>query len=157
MKKRGLAVILAVSLTLLAASGCSSKETKTLDLTAFGAKVLETVRYDDELVKMSEKVIPDYYNLSFDGLKESVIYASGTMATANELAVFCVADEKAMEAAKQAVAARIKDQTANYQNYNPAELSRIEKALIVSEGHYLLFSISNDNDAIQKLFEESLK
>ncbi|MEG2174967.1 MAG: DUF4358 domain-containing protein, partial [Oscillospiraceae bacterium] len=73
----------------------------------------------------------------------------------NELAVMKLSDDKAVEAAKKMVERRLEDQRANYENYNPQELFRIEKAIVTVENHVLLFSVCNDNESVKKLFLES--
>ena len=52
---------------------------------------------------------------------------------------------------------RIAAQTATYENYRPDERFRLENALVLDQGRYLLFSASPDNSAIEKLFEQSLQ
>jgi hypothetical protein len=137
---RRLICIFSILLLLCFSAGCSGE--KTMDIDAFCRDVLETVSYDDELIRLSDRVVGDYYDLSFDGLEEYAIYVSATSATANELAVMKLADAKAVEAAKAAVKARIDTQTANYENYRPDELFRLENALVTEKNNYLLFSAS---------------
>ena len=154
--KRIFGVIMAI-LFLGAATGCAPKKDKILDIDMFFNQALEQVPYDDEMIELSASVVGDFYRLTFEGLEEYRIYTSGTMATANELAVFKLKDEKALTSAEEAVRARLEDQKSNYQNYNPAQMHRIENALLYSDSNYLLFSISNDkNDEIRKLFDDHL-
>jgi succinylglutamate desuccinylase len=155
MKRRIVAVCLAVSL-LLAGTGCSGAD-KTMDMDGFCSKVFETVKYDDELVRASDRTAQQLYDLSFDGLEEYEIYVSGTLATANELTVMKLANADAVAAARKSIESRISDQTSNYENYRPDELFRIKNAIIVEKGNYILFSVSEDNETVKKLFEDSLK
>lgn len=148
-------ICLAAAVLLFA--GCGSRGTKELDLDAFAKQVIETVSYDDDMVALSETVLPDYYDLSFEGFEKAVVYASGSGATANELAIIQVKDADALGRAKEAVERRKANLTANYQDYIPAEIARIDGAIVVEEGRYLLFSISESNDTIEKLFRDSLK
>ena len=156
--KKTFCLALAVILLGLMVTACGSKQDKVLDTDGFFTQAFERISYDDELIRLSDSVIKDFYSLSFEGLEEYRIYVSGTMATANELVVFKLKDEKAIESAKEAVNRRLEDQKANYQNYNPAQMQRIENALVHCDSNYLLFSVSNDqNDDVLKLFNEYLK
>lgn len=153
--KKLLCVLLSTVLLLLA--GCGGDSEKTMDMTAFSESVLSSVEYDDELISLSDKVAGNYYDLEIDGLEGYVIFVSSTSATTNELAVFHCADSSALEAAKSAVEARMKDQREAYENYIPDELLRLDNALVKTSGNYLLFSVSDDNETVEKLFDEALK
>ena len=149
-------VVLTIVLLLTAGlSACGGK--KEMDINAFVQQVMKTVEYDDNLIEPSERAIRDFYGFPLEGLEQYVIYVSGTMSTANELAVMKLGDHKAVEAAKQAVTKRLADQRSNYENYNPEELFRLDKALIEVKDNYLLFSVSNDNDTVKKLFTDSFR
>lgn len=156
MKKfAGLAL---AALTLLSLAACGAKsEAKELDLTAFAGQVIEAVEYDDDMVLLSEQIVSEYYSLPLDGVEGWVAYGSGTAATTNELLVIKLKDDASIEAVRQAVEHRIDDQVANYEGYRPDELFRLENAIIETEGNYLLFSVSSDNDTVKKMFEDALK
>lgn len=153
---RGAAALALALLMLGAAAGCA-KNTKELDIDAFCGEVLETVPYDDQLVRLSENAVGDFYAIPFDGLEEYAVYVSGSMATSNELAVMRLSSDKAVEAAREVVAQRLSDQLSNYENYVPGETFRLEQSVTVVEGNYLLFSVSNDNETVKKMFSERLK
>ena len=142
---------------LLLLTSCGGDSQKTMDMTAFSESVLSSVEYDDELISLSDKVAGNYYDLEIDGLEGYVIFVSSTSATTNELAVFHCADSSALEATKSAVEARMKDQREAYENYIPDELLRLDNALVKTSGNYLLFSVSDDNETVEKLFDEALK
>ncbi len=156
MKKLTGLVLATLILLSLAACGSNSKA-KELDLTAFTKKVVESVKYDDDMVPLNEQIASEYYNLTFDGLEGWAAYGSGTAATTNELMVMKLKDEAAINTAKETIQKRIDDQVANYEGYRPDELFRLENAVIEAQGDYLLFSVSSDNDAVKKLFEDALK
>jgi uncharacterized lipoprotein YehR (DUF1307 family) len=151
-----LALVLAAIL-VLSLAGCGSASAKTLDLTAFADDVLDTVTYDDELIELSDKVAGNYYDLTFDGLEDWKIYVSATSSTTNELAVFSCKDSTALDAAKQSVENRLAKQRDAYELYIPDELLRLDNALIKTSGNYLLFSVSDDNETVESLFDKALK
>ena len=155
--KKLITVLLAVSLLILA--GCGGKsDAKTLDLEKFTADVLKTVEYDDELIALSEKNVSNYYKkLPASGVAAYKIYVSATSGTTNELAVFQCESADAVSAVKEAVEARLQMQRENYENYIPAEVSRLDEALIKTSGNYVLLSVSPDNDAVDAAFKAALK
>lgn len=155
MKKfTGVALCCLMLFMILAGCGASNK---SLDIDAFSKNVLSKGNFNDELILLSDKVVADYYDLSFDGLEEYRVYVSSTSATASEFAIFKCSDDKALSAAKAAVETRISDQIANYENYRPDEKFRLDNALVETSGNYLLFVVSDNNATIQNLFNDALK
>lgn len=150
--KRFAVVLLAFALLLC---GCGSK-TKDIDLSAFADKVIQDVDFGDDMLAVPEKLVSDYYTLP-DGIDSYKIYVSGTSATASEFAAFKCKDENTVKAVKSAVEKRISEQTESYENYRPDEKFRLENAVIITNGNYLVFAVSNDNSAVEKLFSEALK
>ncbi|MEA5134615.1 MAG: DUF4358 domain-containing protein [Candidatus Fimivivens sp.] len=156
MKRFISAALCCLMLLLLVLTGCGSSK-KVLDMDAFSKEVLSKGNFNDELILLSDKVVSDYYDLSFQGLDEYRIYISSSGATASEFAVFKCSSDAALKSAKTAVEARISDQISSYENYRPDEKFRLENALIETNGNYLLFVVSDNNVTTQNLFNDSLK
>lgn len=141
---------------MLCLAGCGGKAEKTLDVSAFASAAVEKVDFGDELMPVPEQMISDYYTLPKGKVTEYAVYVSGTGATASELAVFkCSSDS--VKDVKAAVETRIAEQISSYEGYRPDEKFRLEKALLVTEGNYIVFAVSNDNEAVQKLLSSSMK
>lgn len=154
MKKFAISIL--CLLTIFWITGCGSSS-KTLDIDAFSQKVAAQGDFGDELILLSDNIVSDYYDLSFDGLEDYSIYVSSTSATASEFAIFECKDDDALKLAKAAVETRIADQINNYENYRPDEKYRLDNSMIETNGNYLIFVVSNNNSAIEKLFESELK
>ena len=149
-------IIFALCIAMLCLSACGGKSEKSLDVAAFASAAVEKADFGDELMAVPEKMISDYYTLPNGKVSEYAVYVSGTGATASELAVFkCSSD--AVKDVKAAVETRIAEQIASYEGYRPDEKFRLEKALLVTEGDYVVFAVSNDNEAIEKLLASSMK
>lgn len=149
-------IIFALCAAMICFAGCGGKTEKTLDVAAFASAAVEKVDFGDELMAVPEQMISDYYTLPKGKVSEYAVYVSGTGATASELAVFkCSSD--AVNDVKKAVETRIDEQISSYENYRPDEKFRLEKALLVTEGNYVVFAVSNDNEAIEKLLGSSMK
>ena len=154
--KRFVTTALCCLMLFMMLTGCGSSK-KSLDMEAFSKDVLSKGSFNDELILLSDKVVADYYDLSFDGLEEYRVYVSSSSATASELAIFKCSGDAALKSAKSAVEARISDQISNYENYRPDEKFRLDNALIETNGNYLLFVVSDNNATIQNLFNDALK
>lgn len=154
--KKFTAVALCCFMLFMVLTGCGVSN-KSLDMDSFSKDVLSKGSFNDELIQLPDNVVSDYYDLSFDGLEEYCVYASSSSATASEFAIFKCSGDKALNAAKTAVEERISDQITNYENYRPDEKFRLDNALVVTNGNYLLFAVSDDNATIQNLFNDALK
>lgn len=142
---------LCLALVLLI-TGCS----KSMDIEKTADTVLANVTFDDEMLKVESSVVSDLYSLPESGVEEYIIYVSASGATANEFAIFRVKDDSAATALKTALATRTGTLTANFENYVPSELNRINNKLIVQKGDYILFAVTNSNEDIQDIFNNAL-
>ena len=152
-----LSAALVLSVSACGGAASSASDEKTMDIAAVAQQAVEATTYDDELTALSEKTAPNYYDLSFDGLEEYVIYVSATSATVSELAIFHCKDAAALDSAKAAVEKRLEKQRENYENYRPDELLRLDNALVKTSGNYLLLSVADDNTQAEEIFDNALK
>lgn len=147
MKKiRFILIMLAVTLTL---SACSKQEI-TIDIKELSDSLLQNVTFSDELTQIDEKVVESLYNID-NAINEYVYISSG--ATADEIAVFEFenADDakKALENARD----RISKQREDYETYIPAEVKKIDNAIVKNSGRYLIVCVS-DGDEAAKIIDD---
>lgn len=154
MKKQLLSILVA-TLAILMIAGCSAK--KSFDADNFVTQVMDNVSYDDEMIKVPEKTAQTLYDLSFAGLESYTLYTSATSATANELMVMQVKDSAAEAKAKAAIESRKKDLIALYESYRPDEIKKLNDVLVVTEGGYVVFSVSNDNQKVEEYLKANIK
>lgn len=150
---KGIVVVSLIALTLV---GCSGDK-KSFDSEGFVSTVMEKVTYDDEMIEVPEKTAKTLYSLDFEGLESYKLYTSATSATANELMVIKVKDNKSIEAAKKSIEARKTDLISLYKDYRPEEMQKLDNAIIVTEGDYVIFSVCSSNADVQKYITESVK
>ena len=138
--------MLAVTLTL---SACSKQEI-TIDIKELSDSLLQNVTFSDELTQIDEKVVESLYNID-NAINEYVYISSG--ATADEIAVFEFenADDakKALENARD----RISKQREDYETYIPAEVKKIDNAIVKNSGRYLIVCVS-DGDEAAKIIDD---
>jgi hypothetical protein len=148
-----------IVLFLLSIMGCNLKERPRSipNLDDFCQNIIEKIEYDDELVTPSQRAIDDMYSIDFLDVEEFAIYVSGTMATSNELVVLKLSDASFTAKAVKALETRIDEQKNNYRDYNPSEMFRLENAMIIKDGTYVLMSVSNDNETVKILFNEAFE
>ncbi len=153
--KKSIISVAAVVMAIMVMAGCSAK--KSFDASNFVTEVMANVSYDDEMIQVPEKTAQTLYNLGFDGLESYTLYTSATSATANELMVMKVKDSAAEAKAKEAIETRKKDLIALYESYRPDEMKKLNDVLLITEGGYVIFSVSNDNAKVEEYIASNTK
>lgn len=154
MKKKTTALLCAGLLLLgsiLTACSSADKQNTTWDLTIITDQLLTEITYTDSLSEMS----PDLMSYLFPDIDpadvaEQYIYIS-TGSTAEELAVFRAVDETAAQRIEEGLAARIEMQTESFTDYVPAEVKRLEDAVLERQGDCVILSISGEPDKAEKI------
>lgn len=146
MKKVFGAVVLFASALLLAACG---NEKKDIDVNALAGELLEKVEFVDELSQADQETVERLYHIN-DAVSQCVYIGSG--ATAEEIAVFELKDEAAAIDAKDAALQRIKEQKESFESYIPQEVEKLDQAIVMVSGKYLIVCVSN-GDAANKVIE----
>jgi len=140
MKKK-IAALLAACFLLLAGCGASAPAQP------FDSSVVDALMAGTSFSEVLEVVDADIACLLY-GIDEALIthctaYLS-TGATAEELTLFVLADESGAETVKAACEKRVADQIAAYESYGPAEVDKLEEAIIQVRGNTVLLVVAND-------------
>ena len=88
------------------------------------------------------------YGIDESTVTGSAVYGS-TGATAEEVAVFTLTDETAAQAAKTALETRVADQKTARESYLPAEIVKLDAAIIEQRGSSVLMVVAADAEAAQ--------
>ena len=86
---------------------------------------------------------------------EAVAYA-GSGATAEELAVFKCSSEDAAGALVSSLETRNQTRIEQYSSYNPVEVPKLESALIMSSGVYVVLCVATDVSGVRQAAESAL-
>ena len=149
--KRILAVLLA-SLAVLSLAACggqadSGKQPAAADVVAAVAGGLEL---KDQMVTADETVFYGLYSsLDREKVADASMYMSGTRSTA----VIKAKDEADVQHVKDAIDVRIEDQKFSYEDYKPEEMTKINGALVLTHGNYVLLVMADDTSGVDKAFE----
>ena len=94
------------------------------------------------LVALDENtILRRYPTLDLTKVESYEVYVSGSMGTAEELGLFKAKSSGDLKDIRAAVDRRIEDLKLNFEDYRPDEMPKIEDAVIVEKGSYLLFAI----------------
>ena len=163
MKKTFIAI--AVS-TVIMLTGCGGNE-EAVEANATVSNVAEATASGITTAIMAEIEIPSameknaenigaYYDVDTTAVAEMSVFICGSGAYPDELAVFKFNDEASAQAGAEAVKNRLDSQTAIYKDYTPAEMYKLEEAVIIAEGNWVAFAACADNARAKEIIESML-
>ena len=77
--------------------------------------------------------------------------------TAEEVAVFTAPDEATASTMKNNVQEFLNDQKTSFEDYIPEEAQRIDDAVLVVKGNYVILCVSGDSDKAQEIIDNAFK
>lgn len=134
----------------------SEEEATNVDVTAMADALYTEVTYEDTLSELNDDTALSYYGIEQEDVTECVVMVS-TGATAEEIAVFEATDSEAAEAIKEACENRLEKQINSYNDYKPAEISRLDDAIIEASGNYIVYCVADDTDKVNEIIDEYFK
>ena len=163
MKKSIIAIAL---LTAIMLTGCGGNEeaveaNATVSVAAASSPVDITAAIMAEIeipsaMEKSAENIGAYYDVDIATVAEMSVYICGSGAYPDELAVFKFNDEASAQAGAEAVKSRLESQTAIYKDYTPAEMYKLEEAVLITEGNWVAFAACADNARAKEIIESML-
>lgn len=152
--KKAIAMILAMAACFtMAACGkeaAPSKQPATADVVK---AVADTLTFKDTMVTVDAQMISNFYRIDSDKVAEISMYTSGTRATAEEVTVIKMKDAGDIKLAESAMAERVEDQKIAYENYVPEEMTKINGALVLTQGNYALLVMADDTAPAENAFK----
>lgn len=112
--------------------------------------------YKDDLSKVDNQVALASYEIDKQDVKDAHIYFS-TGATPEEIAVIECSDEKGSTSrVMDALTARIKDQKESFEDYIPAEVKKLDHAIVIQQDHYAILCVANDSSKAKEIIKKYL-
>ena len=160
-----LVALLALSMTACSggdessSSGGSSSSTPSASTASVSAadlakQMVDATTFNDEMIQISEDVVPNYYNLP-DGVDDYCVYLCPTGATVEEISVFHLADG-AVADMRTEIERHVDARTTEYESYRPEEIPKLDNAAIVESGDYIAVIIADDTAPASQVFEDAL-
>lgn len=134
--------------------GCGTSAAKNVDTEELVNALLDEISYDEELTEIETDTIGNYVLLE-DGV-DAVMYM-GSGATAESVAVFTADDEESALKQSTNVENYLADQKSAFKDYLPDEAKRIEDAVLVTEGNYVVLCVSGDSEKAQEIIDQSFE
>ncbi|NLK39407.1 MAG: DUF4358 domain-containing protein [Clostridiales bacterium] len=155
-KNTGVIIALAVfSVLAVFLSSCKKETPKdiVIDINVAADKLLSSVSYDDELSLLDDEAALNLYGIEESAIVEGVVYV-GTAATVEEIAIFRAVDEETVDDIIARYNDRINLQRTVYADYRPAEVPKLDAAVVKKQGTVAILCISNDAEAAEQIVKD---
>lgn len=123
-----------------------------------GAKLFQDITYDDDLQAVEEdtagriEFVAAYYGIEEALLSDAVLY-TGSGATPEEICVMKASSEDNVTAVKEAAEHRLQLQKEDFVDYAPAEMPKLESAVIYQKGLFVVYSVSGDSSKAEEIIQ----
>ncbi len=127
--------------------------------TSSAADIVNEIMTETAMTSMAEVTsdrMGNYIEADMDKVESFSMYICGSGAFADEAAVFVMVSEDDTAAMEDALKKRAETKLNDYKDYKPEECYKIEEAVIKSNGKYVLFAVSSDNDKAEDIFDDKL-
>lgn len=116
------------------------------DVQVLADELKDSIAFEDELNEGQDIVFQKRYGLEAeDYVKQSSYFSSN--ATTEEIAVVECGDEAAAKAMEEVFLQRIEEQKVTFADYAPAEVQRLDKAVVRVLGKYVVLCVTADPEA----------
>ena len=157
MKRIRIRACAALGLLLLTLAGlftaCGDERAPDIDPAAICTELLGSGAFSEGLEPLDTDIALTLYGLTEDSCASSIFYLS-TGATAEELAILQVADGGSMQTLQDAVQYRLTYQKDSFENYVPAEIPKLDGAIVRTQGDYLIFCVAADGGAAGAIIDK---
>ena len=150
---KALRIGLPVLLMLVLLAGCSAGKAQNVDAAQAADTLKSSLTFQDELSEATPEVRNRTYGISGEDVVAGKLYLSSG-ATAEEVAVFQARDEAAAERLLAAMQERVEAQKLAFEDYAPAEMPKLDSAVVERSGNFVALCIAADNAAAQKMVKE---
>lgn len=161
-----IAFVLIAAFVFAFAAGCKGSGeniARDYNVEELASKIFENCSFEDEyLAQVDDKAFAlNLYSIDpalvaeKDGVKQSAIYLS----SAYPEMIVCVkaVDANSAKGVEEAMRTLINNYIQNYSNYQPAQINKLETAVIRTAGEYVVVAVTNDNSASAKYIDGIFK
>ncbi|MCR5603579.1 MAG: DUF4358 domain-containing protein [Lachnospiraceae bacterium] len=144
---------IAVMLASMAGCGGSGANVNAQEL---ADELKSGIAYKDDLSPIDLDTAAMFYSFGDTDITEAVFYESSG-ATAEEIAVIKCGSEADAGKAEDVLRTRVSEQIESYKDYVPAELEKLNAAVVYRKGSCAVLSVSDEPDKAREIITSHLK
>ncbi len=130
------------------------KKTGT-DTKKLAEAVFQGVDFDTDLSLMEESVAQSMLTTASEDTKVELYMGQGTCA--DELLILSVSDKSKLDGEIEVVQKHLADMQQSFQDYLPEEAKKIDDAVILQAGNYIVVCVSSQKEEAKKIISGQLK
>ena len=143
---------LILCLTLTACSGKDDGGSGGYDPAATAQALLDSGAFTDTLEAVDKDTAAILYGVDAESIVDCACYTS-LSAGAEEIAVLSMKDADAAKTAMEGLEARVADQKAVLESYQPDEVTKLDKAILTQSGNTVVLIVAADGDKAQSTLD----
>ena len=152
-KKFTLTALAILAVFLFTACGDKKSNDVTVDISQLCSELQETVT-SGELIITNENNLAATYFFDMDKLEESIA-ALNSGANACEIAIVKCKDSDYVSEVQDLFKSRVENQSNLFADYNAAEVSKLDSAIIKSAGNYVVFCVTDDTAKAEEILKKA--
>lgn len=126
-----------------------------IDMQKLAEDLINAQIFEDDLSQIDKESIIKKYGFDTQKIKDINSYV-GTGATAEEILVIELLDKNDVEEVKNIIETKIEEKKADFQNYLPKEVFKIENYNLETKENYIIMCISNDSDKAKEIIDKNI-
>ena len=147
--KKFLAYMLLLA-ALLSFVGCGGKEAAAFDGAALAEELLGSPAFSVSLDELPSSKASVFYNVDGSKVVSAVMY-HGSGISKEQIAIFEAADEASAKTMVSVLEGLVAEWIEADRNYAPAEVPKLESAVLRQSGKNVILVVANDGDAAAKI------
>lgn len=144
------AVVFILPIMLLTACGGAAESTAQPTPSDITTKLTADIEFP-QMAEVKSDRVKDFYDIDTEQVDAISVFICGSGAYPDEIAIFKMKSADQTAAVKTAIEARITKLTANFKDYAPDEMYKIEGAKTIVKGNYAILLVCKDNDKAEEI------
>ena len=154
MKKFCIAMIMMISMVMIAACGKNNSKEVSADPAALAKQLAEETVSSDTLSEINTDIMASTYFVDTEKIDSSSAYLS-TGASACEATVIKCKDSSYVSEVETLFKNRVTSQTDLFSSYNAGETKKLQNAIIKTSGNYVVLCICDDTSKAEEILKEA--
>ena len=150
--KKFLAYMLLLA-ALMSFAGCGGKEEASFDGAALADELLGSSAFSVSLDELPSSKASVFYNVDGSKVVSARMY-HGSGISKEQIAIFEAADEAAAKTMVSVLQGLVEEWIEADRNYAPAEVPKLENAVLAVSGRNVVLVVANDGDAAAKIVDK---
>jgi len=138
---------------LFIVTSCGKTQMKNPDVNDITNKLIDEVDFAT-LTELDDDRLNFFYKIDDDIIDSYSAYICGSAGFPDEIAAFKLKDGSDTQQLKEAINNRRETLVANFKDYRPEEMPKIDSSVLFTKGDYVIFVVSNENDKASDIIKD---